>query len=83
MIYKPLHWKLKMEQHESHLIVGVNSDAPKGKLFLLHSDICRITLVNILVIVINHKRRTGLWLRQTEHCNYFIVYMRFVCDFNI
>jgi len=30
MIYKTPHWKLKNEQHDSHLQPGVNSGAPKG-----------------------------------------------------
>jgi len=30
MIYKTLHRKLKIEQHESHYKSGVNSGAPEG-----------------------------------------------------
>jgi len=30
MIYKTLHRKLKIEQHESHHKPGMNSDAPEG-----------------------------------------------------
>jgi hypothetical protein len=29
-IYKTLHWKLDIEQHEPHKKPGINSGAPKG-----------------------------------------------------
>jgi hypothetical protein len=36
MIYKTLHRKLNIEQHEHHLKPGVHSDDPEVKEFLLY-----------------------------------------------
>jgi len=46
MIYKTLHMKLKIEQHERHKKTGVNLDSPKSKYKSCSTrDTCDITLL--------------------------------------
>jgi hypothetical protein len=44
MIYKTLYRKLRIEQHESHYKLKVNSVARKDKQFMLHENLTNIAI---------------------------------------
>jgi hypothetical protein len=53
MIYKTLHRKLRIEQHESHYKLKVNSVVRKDKQFMLHENLTNIA-INVQTVYQNN-----------------------------
>jgi hypothetical protein len=68
MIYKTLHRKLKLEQHEPNQKPGVNSGTLRmSKQFLLHMHLLSDSLIYSTCILNKHRTNNYIYV-QCKHC---------------